>query len=266
MCDRLEQDPDFNFLLQQFADSPDDYDDQGRILDVVKHRYVLTLMYEQLARRPRVANAPETLGLVWMRYPAIDNGDLTLPDEVVRFNDLILRPQDRINPEDWRILLHMYLDCTVRSRNAVFICGTGPKAMSIIPGTPSVWKPAGGFIRSKIQLARCRSRLSATIVGPNCFAVLLGSTPSQMAESRKVLVEGVLHAMWTTLQKRNLLALGKIYDNGWKSSQKTQLNLAQVELQLYRKAWLCPVTHRPLPYTFKGILSLSGRESSTLQG
>lgn len=252
MCDRLEQDPDFNFLLQQFADSPDDYDDQGRILDVVKHRYVLTLMYEQLARRPRVANAPETLGLVWMRYPAIDNGDLTLPDEVVRFNDLILRPQDRINPEDWRILLHMYLDCTVRSRNAVFYLRDRAEGDVNHPWHTISLETCRRFYSQQNTAGEVQEPTFGNNRWTKLLCCLLGSTPSQMAESRKVLVEGVLHAMWTTLQKRNLLALGKIYDNGWKSSQKTQLNLAQVELQLYRKAWLCPVTHRPLPYTFKG--------------
>lgn len=261
MCDRLEQDPDFNFLLQQFADSPNDYDDQGRILEVVKHRYILTLMYEQLARRPRVANAAETLGLLWMRYPAIDNDNLTLPDEVVRFNNIIPRDEDRITPEDWRILLHMYLDCTVRSRNAVFYQRNQQAQQN--PDYP--WHT--------ISLETCRRFYSQQNIareveeptfGNNRWTKLLcgllGLTPSEMNEAQKILVGGVLHAMWTTLRERDLLVTGKSYsrETGWQFSEnsrrepKIQLNLAQMELQLYRKAWLCPVTHRPLPYVFKG--------------
>ena len=254
MCDQLERDPDFSLLLQQFADSPDDYDDQGRILDVVKHRYILTLMYEQLARRPRVANAAETLGLLWMRYPAIDNDVLALPDEVVLFNNL-LRPEDRIDSEDWRILLHMYLDCTVRSRNAVFYQRNQQAQQN--PDHP--WHT--------ISLETCRRFYSQQNIareveeptfGNNRWTKLLcgllGLTPSEMNEAQKILVGGVLHAMWTTLRERDLLVTGKTYcrEGGWQSNDKIQLNLAQMELQLYRKAWLCPVTHRPLPYVFKG--------------
>lgn len=256
MCDRLEQDPDFNFLLQQFADSPDDYDDQGQILDVVKHRYVLTLMYEQLARRPRVANAAETLGLVWMRYPAIDNVDLTLPDEVVQFNN-ILRPQDRINPEDWRILLHMYLDCTVRSRNAVFYLRDRAEGDVNHPWHTISLETCRRFYSQQNTAGEVQEPTFGNNRWTKLLCCLLGSTPSQMIESRKVLVEGVLHAMWTTLRERNILVIGKTYckENGWQSSKKDpkiQLNLDRMELQLYHKVWLCPVTHRPLPYTFKG--------------
>lgn len=253
MCDQLEKDPDFSLLLQQFADSPDDYDDQGRILEVVKHRYILTLMYEQLARRPRVANAAETLGLLWMRYPAIDNDDLTLPDEVVRFNNIIPQDEDRINPEDWRILLHMYLDCTVRSRNAVFY----QRNQQVEKDVDHPWHT--------ISLETCRRFYSQQNIareveeptfGNNRWTKLLcgllGLAPSEMNEAQKILVGGVLHAMWDTLRKRDLLVTGKSYKNGWHSNDKIQLNLAQMELQLYRKAWLCPVTHRPLPYVFKG--------------
>ena len=252
MCDRLEQDPDFNFLLQQFADSPDDYDDQGRILDVVKHRYVLTLMYEQLARRPRVANAPETLGLVWMRYPAIDTGDLTLPDEVVQFNN-VLRPQDRINPEDWRILLHMYLDCTVRSRNAAFYQRNQQVEQDVDHPWHTISLETCRRFYSQQNIAR---EVEEPTFGNNRWTKLLcgllGLAPSEMNEAQKILVGGVLHAMWDTLRKRDLLVTGKSYKNGWQSNDKIQLNLAQMELQLYCKAWLCPVTHRPLPYVFKG--------------
>lgn len=255
MCDQLETDPDFSLLLQQFADSPNDYDDQGRILEVVKHRYILTLMYEQLARRPRVANAAETLGLLWMRYPAIDNDNLTLPDEVVRFNNIIPRDENRINPEDWRILLHMYLDCTVRSRNAVFYQRNQQAQQN--PDHP--WHT--------ISLETCRRFYSQQNIargveeptfGNNrwtkLLCALLGLTPPEMNEAQKILVGGVLHAMWDTLRKRDLLVTGKTYcrEGGWQSNDKIQLNLAQMELQLYRKAWLCPVTHRPLPYVFKG--------------
>ena len=253
MGDQLEKDPDFSLLLQQFADSPDDYDDQGRILEVVKHRYILTLMYEQLARRPRVANAAETLGLLWMRYPAIDNDNLTLPDEVVRFNNIIPRDEDRINPEDWRILLHMYLDCTVRSRNAAFYQRNQQVEQDVDHPWHTISLETCRRFYSQQNIAR---EVEEPTFGNNRWTKLLcgllGLAPSEMNEAQKILVGGVLHAMWDTLRKRDLLVTGKSYKNGWQSKDKIQLNLAQMELQLYRKAWLCPVTHRPLPYVFKG--------------
>lgn len=253
MCDQLEKDPDFSLLLQQFADSPNDYDDQGRILEKVKHRYILTLMYEQLARRPRVANAAETLGLLWMRYPAIDNDNLTLPDEVVRFNNIIPRDEDRINPEDWRILLHMYLDCTVRSRNAVFYQRNQQVEQDVDHPWHTISLETCRRFYSQQNIAR---EVEEPTFGNNRWTQLLcgllGLAPSEMNEAQKILVGGVLHAIWDTLRERDLLVTGKSYKNGWQSNDKIQLNLAQMELQLYRKAWLCPVTHRPLPYVFKG--------------
>ncbi len=159
--DRLEQIRISIFLLQQFADSPDDY--------VMTEKWILmwslslcagTLMYEQPGPTSQGGHARNSR---WFGMDALSGNRQWRSGHCLTKSyglTIFVPPQDRINPEDWRFCC----TCVVwiapsAAVMPLFICGTGPKAMSIIPGTPSsVWKkPAGGFIRSKIQLARCRT-------------------------------------------------------------------------------------------------------------
>lgn len=108
-----------NLFVKHNSES-DEVDEDGSIKESVKQQYVQSLMVMYLGRRPLSAASPENLGLFHPCYPALDKIK-TLPEEVETFNALIENPSDKITLHDWRSLLQLYMDYTVRSNQSVFL-------------------------------------------------------------------------------------------------------------------------------------------------
>lgn len=93
--------------------------EDGLPSDEIIDKYIQSIMVMYLAHRPASAASPETLGLFETCYPQLDK--IKLPKAVEDFNDLLDNPANQITEEDWRNLMQVYLDYTVRSNQSFYL-------------------------------------------------------------------------------------------------------------------------------------------------
>lgn len=192
------------------------------------------VMLRELMRRPKRQNSLETLGLVRLRYQAIEDNVVAAPDAwLVRGHTL---------PE-WREFLHLIVDFFVRALGAV----TGlenevlrwlgirfGRPQIVAPGEPSLrnvayaWPTATGSRRMH-RIAR--------LLG---LALTLDPQSSRDCEE----LNELLRAAWRDVERSNLLS---------PSGHGYRLDLRRSTLQAMTLGFLCPVTRRVLPSTLFGF-------------
>lgn len=117
----LSNDKYYDVFCTQFVKrtgTSEELDKRGEILPFVREKYVQSLMVKYLAHRPLSAASPENMGLFHSHYPQLDN--VQLPEEVNAINN-ILSESNKITENDWRNLIQLFLDYTVRSNQSVFL-------------------------------------------------------------------------------------------------------------------------------------------------
>jgi len=120
----LRNSPECDYLCEQFANkskNSDEVDENGKPTEETKVKYIYSVMIELLGRRPASAKSPETMGLFCSYYPRLDEKVLTLPNEVVEFNNRVENDKNKITLQDWKDLLKIFLDYNVRSNMSVFL-------------------------------------------------------------------------------------------------------------------------------------------------
>ena len=119
----LEEDKYCRTFAPLFANRNSDsneIDEDGNITDFVIRQYVQSLMVMYLSKRPTSAIAPETMGLFHPCYTDIDAVD-KFPAKVEAFNALMKYDDNKISVPDWRNLMQIFVDYTVRSNQSVFL-------------------------------------------------------------------------------------------------------------------------------------------------
>jgi DEAD/DEAH box helicase domain-containing protein len=185
------------------------------------------LLLRELARRPRRANALETLGFAQLRFERIDKlGDASLPEAFKRKGLTI---------EDWRGFLYYLLDSPLR---AYFVLR--------IDREDARWLvPKRAFLRHIVGPNDNKQRDSdlrwprARGVGTRSNAVMaleraLGLDSEEASD--RAAVNDVLDSAWQAVTP---LIEG---DGSTRALDMRRAGIAPV-----RDAWLCPITHRVLP-------------------
>lgn len=185
------------------------------------------LLLRELARRPRRANALETLGFAQLRFDRIDKlSDTSLPHALGRKG---------LAMEDWRGFLYYMLDSPLR---AYFVLR--------IDRDDARWLvPKRAFLRHIVGPDEDRQRDSdlrwprARAAGTKANAVMaleraLGLDSSEASDRAEI--NEVLDAAWRTVQPL-LEGDGSTY----------ALDIRRAGIAPVRDAWICPVTHRVLP-------------------
>ena len=194
----------------------------------------------EFLRRPNRANSLETMGLAALRFPAIEKlGDAHLPP--------LLRSHGA-TAEDWQDYLHLVLTFFVRARSAVSITlrqalwvGQRVRAQMLMrPGLPA--EARGGEIAWPL-LRGVAGRASRPALMLRDGLNLNLDDPAVRED-----VNDALRAAWTVIQPLGQRGLG---DGAF------QLDLAQTEVAPVARAWRCPVTHRLLDRTFRGLSPFS---------
>jgi hypothetical protein len=178
------------------------------------------LMLRELARRPRMANSLETLGLARLRWPLIDKAPLpenarSVGLDTEKWRDFLLLLVDRarsnfaldVPPEDLRWLLPRF----GRRRNVV------APGMEKVQEGDLVWPfvAAGG---SRIALVQMLAKATGLAI--------------DRAQDRAVINE-ILRAAWDQLRP--------IFDT---PGGTYSLNFSQAEIAPVTTGWSCPVTRR----------------------
>lgn len=251
-------------------------DTDGVITAPMKTKYVHSVMAMYLARHPKSAPAPETLGLFHATYPQLKAE--TLPDSVKAFNGLIVDEKNKINDQDWRDLLQIFLDYTVRSNQSVFFKAPETPQLDIFSLSRfATEKPRRRPVKSPhldedslANLPRVAAYLGALLAGPGDMTKIRDAVRHNL-----LLVNGVLDDLWETLTaKKKLIEWGLVLDkdgtfvkekvksgkNDENAVEPYRMNLVNISFKLFDKVRLCDVNGgekvkclRPVETVFKGF-------------
>lgn len=194
------------------------------------------LMYRELLRRPMRKESLETLGLVKLAYPELDDGSARLHHK--NLDSLGVRP------EEWQDFLTLLLNLAVRSMHAVNLDHESRRWLG-----ERCWSKfmvgADANLQRKSRVARWPILREGA--SPHRFGRLLcqGLNLSLDSQADRSLVNDLLRLAWEQLcDLRVLTGTGDGY----------YLDLeAQAELRSVANAWLCPTTRRVLDTTFRGL-------------
>jgi hypothetical protein len=132
----LDKDPMSDLFCFQFSNRSEgseelDSENIDKVSRKTKVKYIYSAMVEQLARRPLRGNLGENLGLFTSYYPVLDglaDDDNQLPDAIKELNSKIRRPEKKIKSKDWKDLLKIFMDHSVRSNESYFLQDTENEA------------------------------------------------------------------------------------------------------------------------------------------
>lgn len=211
----LKKHPYFETFCTQFLRRGPNSDEMnhGKINEDMRNKYVHSIMAQYLAPHPKSAQSPENLGLFHACYPQIES--VTLPDEVVAFNESISNPSRKISEQDWRNLLTMFMDYRVRVNQS--FCFKMPGK----PGTLDIFdlvrfasqKPH----RRPVAKPRITRTLPQTMIIRYLAALIADSTDqAAMAEAyrnNRLVISRVIDALWRDLtDTTRLIEIGWVYN------------------------------------------------------
>ena len=265
-CDR------FCYEFVKRTSNSEEVDTDGKIYDDVKEKYVQSIMTMYLSTRPKSSAAPETLGLFLPCYEKLKH--VIVPTTVENtFNREIQNEAYRINNEDWKNLLQVYIDYRVRSDQSIYLEMPG-SSLDIFNTVrfaveKSHRKPAMKPELKKDKVSRSR------IVRYLC-ALLRKDNPSFESDKEAYLahfnsINVVIDAMWNDLVvTTKLLQTGRHFDKDKgrfvpDGDGCLRMNLADMSFKLYEDVYLVDtnseydeVTNhaaclRPIETHFKGF-------------
>lgn len=189
----------------------------------------------EFARRPKRLNSLETMGLVSVAYPKLDN--LTELPSLPGFN--------RYFPtiDQWRAFLKMCLDYHVRENTFIRL----PEAWQKWGGNRIGSKQLMRFDSEEIQTTRLQKWPQTRKQGAQPRLVRLLAAALQIdlqSDLGREAVDGILKEAWNSLVKVDLLQA---------SSDGRLLDLRDLALGVPASTYVCPVTRRLVDVTLNGI-------------
>lgn len=229
-------------------------------------KYVQSIMVMYLAHRPASAASPETMGLFETCYPQLEQ--VKLPQAVEDFNDILDNPANHITEEDWRNLMQVYLDYTVRNDQSFYLHIPGNNRIDIFSTVRfATEKPRRRpFNKPKLEEGKIST---ARIVRYLCALISRDDSSLSINEAQHRYfneISNVIDALWETLtgKEYGILKVGeRLDDNGVFVNEKDnapRLNLNDLCFKLYDDVYLCDtksdenrhaVSYRPIGNNFK---------------
>ncbi len=201
-------------------------------LDLVDRRLAELCLWREFFRRPKRQFSLETFGLLQLGYPAVDKINRVPP----------VAAHHGVKLEEWRSLVRVTLDFYIRGGQSVTIPRDmlrwtgypGSPTLVIAPRQEKVTKDQRSWPSVRTAATR-RSRLVRLL------AYALRLNPEQSQDQGQI--QEFLDVLWKDVKP--LL-------NRTESGYNLELG-QQAEIMQVREAWLCPVTRRLLPVTFRGV-------------
>ena len=201
--------------------------------DLLHERQLAELcLWREFFLRPKRQFSLETLGLLRLDYPAVAR--------IMRVP--AVAAQHGVTLTEWQSLVRVAVDWQIRGRMSVAISHDMLRWIGY-PGIPTVAVAAGQRHTVRTQRPWPSARTAGTRRSRlmRLLAYALGLPLEQKAT--QALLDELLHALWEAV--RPLLSRTEF---GYYLEPGQQAEIVQV-----RDAWLCPVTRRLLPVTFRGI-------------
>jgi len=189
-------------------------------------------LWREFLRRPRRQFSLEVFGLLRLGYPGLEKINIS-PNVAI---------QNNISIEEWRNLAHIFIDYQIRAYMSVAISKDiqrwigypGRPSFIIGPNQEKIDGVQNRWPSTRTPITR-RSRLIRHIA----FALNLNIEE----KSHQSIIEQLLIELWSVI-----CPILSGTEKGYHLELSQQVDIVQV-----RSAWLCPVTRRLLPITFKSI-------------
>jgi hypothetical protein len=236
--------PVFCSLFVKRSGDSDEVED-GLPSEEIIDRYVQSIMVMYLAHRPASAASPENFGLFETCYPQLQK--VKLPKAVEDFNKILDNPANRITEEDWRNLMQVYLDYTVRSNQSFYLRLPGNNKIDIFSTTRfATEKPRRRpfnkpiLEEGKVSQARVVRYLCALIARDDHSLTLNDAQHRYFKE-----ISAVIDALWDTLtgDEYKILPVGERLDDTGnfvpEKDNAPRFNLYDLCFKLYDDVYLC---------------------------
>lgn len=193
------------------------------------------LLIGEFYRRPKKQNSLETLGLVSVKYPALNN-IRNISSEWQNLN---------LSLDDWKDFLKICLDFYVRENTFVSIDENWLKwiGSKIFPkqllNPDSKESTSSSFHKWPLFRKGRNNRLIRILI----YALKLNPDNKKDQD----IINQIMKQAWNALTGEAKVLTKSSNDNFY------QLRLEQLAFSCIQEAWICPVTHRLLDTTFKGI-------------
>jgi len=204
-------------------------------------------LFREFARRPKMQNSMESMGLISLSYPKINN--LISDDLPAEWKSL------GFSLRDWQDYLKISLDFFIRENTYIDINDSysqwmGAKIM------PRLIQSAEYKLDTDEEKKAIRKWPTVNNGAQGRLVRLLEVASGRLAKDNKALYVNILFEAWATLTKK--LDLLTFFEKEAKitGEKLTGFKLAftnNVEFSLMEEAWLCPITHRWLDTSFKGV-------------
>ena len=247
IAELIKKDPYCPVFCSVFVKRSGDSDEieDGLPSDEIIDKYVQSIMVMYLAHRPASAASPETLGLFETCYPQLK--EIALPKAVERFNDILDNPANCITEEDWRNLMQVYLDYTVRNNQSFYLRIPGNDKIDIFSTVRfATEKPRRRpFNKPKVEEGKVST---ARIVRYLCALIARDDNTLTMNEAQHKyhnIISDVIDALWDTLtgEQYNILQVGMRLDDTGKfvheKDNAPRFNLNNLCFKLYDDVYLC---------------------------
>jgi len=191
------------------------------------------LMLRELARRPRRANAVETMGLARLRFSQIEAlGDAAVPSE--------FRAKG-FGAQDWRDFLYFLIDVSIRN---LFILRMDRRdARWLLPRKAFLRNIVGPNEPLGSPSDKAWPRARSGSVKPNAVKLLERTLKLDASEPQdRATLNDILERAWRGVRP--------LLDN---NATTFALDFSRAELEPVRDAWLCPITNRVLPRLALGL-------------
>jgi superfamily II DNA/RNA helicase len=204
-----------------------EHNTEGKSSDVRKIDYIEALLFDQFARRPKMSNSMETLGLVKLVYPKLREQNYP---QIAKDNN--------ISEQDWQDFLKICVDYHVRRNYHLYVPS---EILSLIMQT---------FNNKEMKWPEFKWQANKFEKRQNRLCILLCAglgyhNTSEIDATKKDIVNSLLNYAKTAIL--NILGEKQQLIFGEQTDMKKQ-----VEFELINQAYLCPITKKPLDTIFKG--------------
>lgn len=220
---------DFDYMLAHYRRiAPGSFSDNSGPVELAK-----MFLVREFGRRPKRLNNLESMGLVAVRYPAIDS-ILQVPSPVAHATYFDLSA--------WQEFLKLCLDFFVRGGGSLAISSNWRNWLGMpFPQTQLVPRDEANTSRNQRRWPRSkRGGLRSTLVRLLSYA-LKADIQTSYGEDR---VDTVLLAAWDALNSAGLLQ---------QTGNGMVLPLDRLAFSPISEVWVCPVTRRFLDTTLRGL-------------
>lgn len=224
--------------VRQLADSPEIAEWMGEVWEDRDSRYAERntlaemLLLREFVRRPRNQNSAETMGLVALRWPAIDRlTSANLPSPFAEAG---------LTTDDWRDFLYILVTYQLRANTALDIDRDTLRWIGVPGRSRAFAGPGRQDDRTRYVLPWPKASRTGRSRPVHLLARALDVDPASPDGADRI--DACLETAWAQLQP-----LGISDANGFRVS------LRKAQLAAVQQAWICPVTGRVLDRIFAGM-------------